>query len=62
MINIIILRQLYEYKEIAKVRWIDEKDNSADAMTKSVSNKALEKFLDSNTLRIRVDGWVQRRE
>jgi hypothetical protein len=60
MIDIMALRQSYERREIAEIRWIDGKDNPADAMTKSGSNKALEKFLDDNMLRIRVDGWVKR--
>jgi hypothetical protein len=30
-------------------------------MTKSTPNKALEKFIDSNQLSIRVEGWVQRK-
>jgi hypothetical protein len=30
-------------------------------MTKSTPNKALEKFIDSNQLSIRIEGWVQRK-
>ena len=61
MIDIMALRQSYERREITEVRWIDGKDNPADAMPKSVPNKALEKFLDSNHLQVRVKGWVQRK-
>src|ERR1700712_4902161 len=60
MIDIMALRQSYERREIAEVRWINGKDNPADAMTKPTANKALEKFLDNNHLQIRVEGWVQR--
>jgi hypothetical protein len=60
MIDIMALRQSYERREIAEVRWIDGKDNPADAMTKPTANKALERFLDNNHLQIRVEGWVQR--
>jgi len=60
MIDIMALRQSYERREIAEVRWINGKDNPADAMTKSTPNKALERFLDNNQLTIRVEGWVQR--
>jgi hypothetical protein len=56
MIDIIALRQLYEQREITEIRWIDRKDNPADAMTKSTLNKALKKFIDSNQLSIRVEG------
>ena len=61
MIIIMALRQSYERREITEIRWIDGKDNPADAMTKSTPNKALEKFIDSNQLKVRVEGWVQRK-
>jgi hypothetical protein len=48
MIDIMALRQSYERREITEVRWIDGKDNLADAMTKSIPNKALEKLIDTN--------------
>ena len=48
MINIMVLCQLYEQQEIAEVRWINRKDNPADAMTKLTPNKAFERFLDNN--------------
>jgi hypothetical protein len=56
MIDIIVLRQLYERREITEIRWIDRKDNPADAMTKSTPNKALEKLIDTNQLGVRVEG------
>lgn len=62
MIDIMALRQSYERREITEIRWIDGKDNPADAMTKSIPNKALEKFINSNQLNVRVEGWVQRKE
>ena len=39
MINIMVLCQSYEQREIAKVRWINGKDNPADTMTKLTPNK-----------------------
>ena len=44
-----------------EIRWINGKDNPADAMTKSTPNKALEKFINSNQLNVRVEGQVQRK-
>jgi hypothetical protein len=44
-----------------EIRWINGNDNPADAMTKADPNKALEKFVDTNTLRVRVEGWVERK-
>ncbi|KAM4058783.1 polyprotein [Hirsutella rhossiliensis] len=35
-------------------------DNPADAMTKASPNRALERFIDTNSLTIRVEGYVQR--
>jgi len=48
MINIIGLRQLYKRRKIAKIRWIDEKDNPADAITKLNANKSLERLITTN--------------
>ena len=60
MIDVMALRQSYERREIAEVRWIDGKDNPADAMTKLNANKALERIIDTNQLDIRMEGWVDR--
>ncbi|TAQ83776.1 hypothetical protein B7494_g7905 [Chlorociboria aeruginascens] len=62
MIDIMALRQSYEKREIMEVRWINGKDNPADAMTKGAFNKALETFVDTNEWQIRVEGWVERKE
>jgi hypothetical protein len=56
MIDIIALRQSYKRRKITKIRWIDEKDNPADAITKSTPNKALEKLINTNQLGVRVEG------
>ena len=61
MIDIMALRQSYERREITEIRWIDGKNNPADAMTKSAPNGALGSFLTTNRLKVRVDGWVQRK-
>ncbi len=61
IIDIMALRQSYERREITEIRQINRKDNPADAMTKSTPNKALEKFIDSNQLNVRVEGQVQRK-
>ena len=60
MIDIIALRQSYERRELFDIRWINGQDNPANAMTKSNPNKALETFISTNTLKIRVEGWVKR--
>lgn len=60
MIDVMALRESYEKRELHEVRWISGPDNPADAMTKSVPNKALETLISTNELTIRVEGWVKR--
>ena len=52
IIDIMCLRQAYERKEIAEVKWIKGESNLADAMTKSnsKSSNALKRLIDTNTL------------
>lgn len=61
MIDLMALRQSYEAKEITEIRWIHGNDNPADAMTKSIPNKTLEKLIDENEAIIRVEGTVARK-
>ncbi len=60
MIDIMSIRQSYERRELQEIRWINGHDNPADAMTKATPNKALGRFLEANTLEVRVEGWVRR--
>ena len=60
MIDIMALRQSYERRELYEIRWINGHDNPADAMTKASSNKALETFVNTNSLTVRIEGWVKR--
>lgn len=60
MIDIMALRQYYERREMQEIRWINEDDNPTDAITKSICNTALKKFLDSNKLNIHIGRWFKR--
>lgn len=60
MIDIMALRQMYERRELWKVRWINSNNNPADAITKATPNNSLENFLNTNELDIDVVGWVKR--
>ncbi|KAF1937171.1 hypothetical protein EJ02DRAFT_63582, partial [Clathrospora elynae] len=60
MIDIMALRQSYERCEITEIQWINGNNNPADAITKATPNRALEQFIDSNELSIRVEGSMQR--
>jgi hypothetical protein len=62
IIDIMALHQSYERRELMEIRWINGQDNPADAMIKSNLNKALEKFITTNRLQVRVEGWVKRGE
>ncbi|KAF5205121.1 Ribonuclease h-like protein [Thalictrum thalictroides] len=60
MIDIMSLRESYETREITEIRWIDGKDNPADAMTKSTPNCALQRLINDNEIQVSIDGWVDR--
>jgi hypothetical protein len=62
MIDIICLRQAYERREIAEVKWIKGESNPANAITKSnsKSSNALKRLIDTNTLQLDVEEWVKR--
>jgi hypothetical protein len=60
MIDILALRQLYERRKIAEIRWIYNRDNSADALIKATANSSLEQLVSTNKLVIRMKGYVEK--
>jgi hypothetical protein len=60
MIDLMCLRQSYERREIAEVRWIDGNTNPADAMTKSKACSALKDLIDTNKVNVTCNEWVER--
>jgi hypothetical protein len=58
MIDLMCLRQSYERREIAEIRWIDENINLADAMTKSKFCNVLIKLIDTNVIELKITEWV----
>jgi len=60
MIDIMCIRQSYERREIAEIKWIKGTSNPADSMTKTKPTGALKLLLDSNTIQLEVDKWVER--
>src|SRR6266480_3650336 len=60
MIDLLCLRQSYERREIAEVKWIDGNTNPADAMTKGKPCNALKAFLNTNKIDLKVTEWVER--
>jgi hypothetical protein len=60
MVDLMCLRQSYERREIAEVKWIDGSTNPADAMTKSKPCQALRDLINTNTIQLEVTEWVER--
>jgi hypothetical protein len=48
------LRQAYERREIAEVKWIQGNTNPADSMTKAKPSTALKRLLDTNIVELEV--------
>ena len=60
IIDVMCLRQAYERREIAEIKWIKGESNPADSMTKSKPSNALKQLIDTNTLQLDVEDWVER--
>jgi hypothetical protein len=60
MVDLMCLRQSYERREIAEIKWIEGNSNPADAMTKSKACSALRDLIDTNKITIKVTQWVER--
>jgi hypothetical protein len=60
IIDIMALQEAYERGELMDIRWIDRRDNPADAMTKATANASMEQLINTNELKLRVQGWVNR--
>ena len=57
-----ILQESYERQELYKIWWINGTDNLADTFTKRNNNDLLTRFIDTNKIHVRIDGWVEREE
>jgi hypothetical protein len=63
MIDVLCLRQSYERREIAEVKWIKGNTNPADALTKSKgTSTALKQITDTNMVCLEAVEWVERTE
>jgi hypothetical protein len=60
MMNIMILKQSYERREITEIKWIHESNNSVDSMTKSKSFSALKTIIDINRINLDTIEWMKR--
>ena len=59
IVNLICLRQAYEWREITEVKWIKSEDNPANTMTKAKLCQALKTLIDTNKLNLKVTEWVE---
>jgi hypothetical protein len=60
MIDVMILRQFYELKEIIEMIWIHDINNSANSMIKTKSSSALKTIIDINKINLNITEWVER--
>jgi hypothetical protein len=60
MMNVMILRQCYERREITEVKWMHETNNSVDSMTKIKSSSALKTMIDTNQINLDTTEWIER--
>jgi hypothetical protein len=62
MVDLHLLREAYENREITRISWITGLSNPADGLTKIKHNGRLEILLRSNTILIEAAGWIDRPE
>jgi hypothetical protein len=60
MIDILALRQSYERKKIAEIRWIHNRDNPANALIKATANSSLKQLVSINKLVVRMKEHIER--
>jgi hypothetical protein len=60
MIDVMILRQFYERREITDVIWIHGINNSVDSMIKIKSSTALKTMININQINLDITEWVKR--
>jgi hypothetical protein len=60
IIDIMAIRQAYERQKMRDIRWINNKNNPADAIIKGTPNYAFKKLINTNRLVQRLQGWVKR--
>ena len=62
LIDLRVLRESYERRELADVFWIPASQNPADGMTKpsSKANGALNRLIATNRLELTPNAWVDR--
>jgi hypothetical protein len=60
MIDVMSLRQSYERREITKIKWIHDINNSIDFMIKSKAFTTLKTLININTINMNISEWIKR--
>jgi hypothetical protein len=60
MINVMNFRQSYERRQITKMKWIHEVNNSIDSMIKSKAFSILKTLIGINTINMNINEWIER--
>jgi hypothetical protein len=60
IIDILAFQQSYERKKIAEIRWIHNRDNPANALTKATANSSLKQLVSTNKLVIKMKEHVEK--
>lgn len=60
LIDLTMLRECYEKRDITEVLWIPGDQNPADAMTKDKACKALSDLMATNKIQVDPKGWIER--
>jgi hypothetical protein len=60
IIDILALQQSYERKKIAKIRWIHNRDNPADALIKATANSSLKQLVSTNKLVVKIKEHIKK--
>ena len=60
MIDLSMLRESYERREITSVMWVPGCQNPADAMTKRDACAGLEKLIAMNKIEVTPSAWIER--
>jgi len=59
MVDLMCLHQAYKWCEIIEVKWINNRDNPADTITKAKLYQALKTLINTNKLNLEVTEWVE---
>ena len=59
MVDLMCLHQAYKWCKITEIKWINDRDNSVDTITKAKPYQALKTLIDTNKLNLKVTEWVE---